>query len=123
MFTKTSTRMLTELLFIIAKNKKSQNVRRMDKKPLCIHTMELIQTIKSNQLLVNNRGENQNNYALRNQTKKVHSFDFIYIWFKTGKTNIFVTEVRIVFILGECNYWETMREIPPVLVLFYALIQ
>ena len=47
MFTKTSTRMLTELLFIIAKNKKSQNVRRMDKKPLCIHTMELIQAIKA----------------------------------------------------------------------------
>ena len=64
--------------------------------------------------------EKQNSYALRNQTKKLHSSDFIYIWFKTGKTSIFVTDVRIAFILGDCNYWETLTEIPPMLVLFYV---
>ena len=65
---------------------------------------------KKNQPLVNNMDEKQNSYALRNQTKKLHSSDFIYIWFKTGKTSIFVTDVRIAFILGDCNYWETLTE-------------
>lgn len=75
---------------------------------------------KKNQPLVNNMDEKQNSYALRNQTKKLHSSDFIYIWFKTGKTSIFVTDVRIAFILGDCNYWETLTELPPMLVLFYV---
>lgn len=44
--------------------------------------------------------EKQNGYALRNQMKKFHSSDFIYIWFKTGKNNIFATDVRIAFIWG-----------------------
>lgn len=69
---------------------------------------------KTKKLLVKNMDEKQNSYALRNQTKKLHSSNFIYIWFKTGNINIFVTDVRIAFFRGECNYWEILTEIPPV---------
>ena len=72
---------------------------------------------KKNQLLVNNMDEKQN--ALRNQIKKFHSSDFIYIWFKTGKTNIFATYQNSIY-LGECNHWESLTEIPPMLVIFYV---
>ena len=54
--------------------------------------------------------EKQNGYALRNQMKKFHSSDFIYIWFKTGKNNIFATDVRIAFIWGSVITGRTWQK-------------
>lgn len=65
-------------------------------------------TVKKHQLLIHSVDEYQNSYALRSQTKKecIILILFTWNWFKTGKTNVSVTEVRIVFISGECNDWE-----------------
>lgn len=120
MFAKICTWILIELLFIIAKNKKQEHIYQKNewKTVVCSHngidTGKKKKTPKTKKLLVKNMDEKQNSYALRNQTKKLHSSNFIYIWFKTGNINIFVTDVRIAFFRGECNYWETLTEIPPV---------